>query len=97
MHMTEEMKNQLVVVTTKYRGTYVGVLKKHALAREQAVLADARMVIYWGTTRGYQQLAASGPTPTTKLADKAPLVWICGVTSIDVCSPAAAEAWGNVS
>jgi small nuclear ribonucleoprotein (snRNP)-like protein len=94
--MISEMKNKLVVVTTKYRGTYVGTLHKSFPSKEQLVLKNARMIIYWGTTRGYQELAVDGPTATSKLAAEAPMAWVCGVTSVDLCSEKAVEAWAKV-
>lgn len=91
--MINEMKNQVVVVTTRYRGTYVGTLKSFNRKTEQVVLTDARMVIHWGTMHGYQQLAAEGPTDKTKYASKSPMAWIPGVTSVDLCTEVATASW----
>jgi len=43
---------------------YVGKCRQQG---DQLVIQDARCVRIWGTTFGLGQLAASGPTPNTKL------------------------------
>jgi hypothetical protein len=82
-----------VLVTTKYKGVYQGVLKNHDIDREQCVLLDANMAIRWGTTDGVDQLANTGPTDNSKIAAMAPEVWLCGLTSIADCTEVAIEKW----
>lgn len=86
---------QKVLVTTEYRGVYVGDLKEHDKAGRSCVLTNARMCIHWGTDKGVDQLADDGPMHGGKYASKAREIWIPGLTSLVVCSDAAALAWDN--
>jgi hypothetical protein len=88
-----ETTKRAVIITTKYRGVYFGYLESHNEERESCVLTNARMAIYWGTTKGVDQLAASGPTSTSKLGALAPKVWLPGLTSVSDCTEAAIAAW----
>jgi hypothetical protein len=80
-----------VIITTKYKGTYYGELK--AREGDECVLTNARMVRRWGTTNGVDQLAKTGPTERSVLGDLAAEIWLCGLTSVVDCTPAATEAW----
>jgi hypothetical protein len=68
-----------VLVTTQYRGVYYGRLVAHDPVARQCILTDAHMAIYWGTTDGVDQLAARGPTATSKLGARALRIWIPGL------------------
>jgi hypothetical protein len=85
--------NRPVIITTQYRGVYYGELVEHDSAERTCVLENARMVIRWGTTDGVDQLAATGPTASSKLGALAPKVWLCGITSVSDCTPEAQKAW----
>lgn len=61
------------------------------------MLAEARMCIYWGTTQGVDELAATGPTKTSKIGAKVPLVRLFGLTSISRATPDAEAAWEALS
>lgn len=80
-----------VIITTEYRGCYFGELVDHT--ERACILENARMAIYWGTTKGVDQLAQTGPTTTTKLGAVAPRIWLCGITSLVDCTPEAVAAW----
>ena len=58
-----------VLVTTKHRGVFGGLVEDDADTKDATVLElkKARMAIRWGTTEGVAQLAATGPTASTKL------------------------------
>jgi hypothetical protein len=87
------MKNKHVIITTSFRGVYYGRL---VWRRDNScMLADARMVIYWGTTDGVDQLAATGPTEKSKLGAQVPLVRLFGITSIALVTEAAEGAWSK--
>lgn len=57
------------------------------------MLEDARMCIYWGTTDGVDQLAATGPTDKSKIGAQVPLVRLFGLTSIALATADAEAAW----
>jgi hypothetical protein len=82
-----------VIVCTEFRGVFFG----HAEDTSGDVihLKDARMAIYWGTTRGVMQLAASGPTSESKISAKADIE-LRKITSVFEVSPAALKAWEAV-
>jgi hypothetical protein len=56
-------------------------------------LKGAKMAIYWGTTRGVMQLAATGPTASSKISLAADIE-VRGVTAVFEVTPEAAEKWG---
>jgi len=85
------MEQRKVIITTEYRGVYYGTLESRE--GRECVLTDARMAIYWGTTQGVDQLAATGPTSTSKLGARAPKIWLCGLTSLVDCTADAVAAW----
>lgn len=85
------MQDRHVIITTQYRGVYFGQLVEQN--GRECILANARMAIRWGTTRGVDELAATGPTERSKLGATAPKVWLCGITSVVDCTDAATEAW----
>lgn len=93
--MAKKSAERTVLVTTQYRGVYVGTLEAHDTAARDCVLTNARMVIRWGTTNGVDQLAKTGPTRESKLGDVAPKVWLPGLTSVVDCTPEAVAAWGK--
>ena len=91
--MASDLKNKHVIITTSFRGVYYGrlVWKRGS----ECLLADARMAIYWGTQQGVDQLAATGPTPSSKLGAAVPLVRLFGLTSIALATEEAKAAWAK--
>ena len=82
-----------VIVTTEHRGVFQGTLDSYDEGTRVATMRDALMVIYWGTTDGLFQLAATGPTPKSKLSLRAPSLRLEKCTSVIGVSPAAEDAW----
>jgi len=60
-----------VIVTTERRGVFYGALKSYNEKARVAILENAAMAIYWGTTNGLLELAATGPTSKSKISNKA--------------------------
>ncbi len=85
-----DMKPRPVIVCTEYRGVFFGYARD--TSGDVIHLEGARMAIYWGTTRGVMQLAATGPTPTSKVSLPAD-VELRRITAVFEVSPAALEAW----
>lgn len=91
--MAKANQTKSVIVTTEHRGVFYGKLKSYDEAKRVAVLDDALMVIYFGTTQGLFQLGATGPTASSKLSAKVPDIRLEKTVSIIGVSAAAEEAW----
>jgi hypothetical protein len=79
-----------VIVCTEHRGVFYG----HAgdTAGDTIHLKDARMAIYWGTTKGVMELAETGPTTTSKISAKADID-VRKVTAVFEVSEDAEKKW----
>lgn len=79
-----------VIVCTSHRGVFFG----HATDTDGDIihLTGAKMAIYWGTTRGVMELAATGPTPTSKISLPADIE-VRSVTAVFEVTPDAAAKW----
>ncbi len=82
-----------VIVCTSHKGVFFGYASD--TSGDVIHLKDARMAIYWGTTKGVMQLAETGPTGSSKISAKADIE-IRGITAIFEVAPAAHEAWKAV-
>ena len=85
------MTGKHVLVTTEHRGVFFGTLKSES--KEYAVLEGARCAIYFGTTRGFLELADTGPTDSSKIGSEVAQLKLYDITSITLVSDKAAEAW----
>ena len=84
-----------VLVTTKHRGVFYGMVDENSdLSQSTLKLLDAKMAIYWGTTKGVAQLAHTGPTDKSKIGAPA-TVLIHDVTAVWDVTDEAAEKWKN--
>ncbi len=79
-----------VIICTIHKGVFFGLAED--TSGDRVFLKDARMAIYWGTTRGVMQLAETGPTEKSKISAKADIE-VRGVTAIFECSAEAAAKW----
>lgn len=79
-----------VIICTSHKGVFFG----HAENTDGDIihLKGAKMAIYWGTTRGVMQLAATGPTSTSKISLPADIE-VRGVTAVFEVTREAAENW----
>jgi hypothetical protein len=79
-----------VIICTSHKGVFFG----HADNTDGDIihLNGAKMAIYWGTTRGVMELAATGPTPKSKISLPADIE-VRGVTAVFEVTPKAAAAW----
>lgn len=83
-----------VLVTTEYRGVFAGeVPDDQDLAARAMPLANARMAIYWGTTKGVMQLAETGPTTKSRISAPADIPMLHGITAIFAITPRAWAQW----
>lgn len=83
-----------VIVCTSHRGVFFGYAGD--TSGDVIHLKDARMAIYWGTTRGVMQLAESGPTTSSKISARADIE-VRGVTAVFEVSPDAEDRWKGVA
>jgi len=79
-----------VIVCTEHRGVFFGFSSN--TSGDPIHLKDARMAIYWGTTKGVMQLAETGPTASSKISAKADIE-VRKITAVFEVSPDAAEKW----
>lgn len=82
-----------VIVCTTHKGVFFGYAND--TSGDVIHLRDARMAIYWGTTKGVMQLAETGPTGSSKISAKADIE-IRGITAIFEVASTAHEAWKAV-
>lgn len=79
-----------VIVCTEFRGVFFGYATD---TRGDTIhLKNARMAIYWGTTRGVMELAEVGPNYTSKISARAGIE-VRKVTAVFEVTAPAAEAW----
>jgi len=83
-----------VLVTTKHRGVFAGLIDDNQDLTQTAFgLTDARMAIYWGTTKGVMELAETGPTKTSKISSPADIPMLHDITAVFIITAAAWEKW----
>lgn len=80
-----------VLITTAHRGVFAGEIDDDQDISAKAMpLKNARMAIYWGTTKGVMELCDSGPTKTSKISAPADIPMLHDITAVfDI----KAEAW----
>lgn len=85
-----------VLVTTAHRGVFAGeVADDQDLSAKAMPLSNARMAIYWGTTKGVMQLADTGPTGSSKISAPADIPMLHDITAIFAIKPEAWAAWNK--
>lgn len=82
-----------VIVCTEYRGVFFGYAED--TTRDVIQLQNARMAIYWGTTKGVMELAHTGPTNKSRISAPADIE-VRKVTAVFEVSPQAETAWKAV-
>jgi len=84
-------KERAVLVTTKHRGVFFGYLKKQE--GTTVTLTTCRNAIRFGTTKGFLELANTGPTSNSKIGSVASAVELYDITSIAEVTPEAESKW----
>ena len=83
------------IVTTSHRGVFYGQVPDNSIPSQKTIkVVDAKMAIYWGTTKGLSQLAATGPTDKSRISAPA-TVTLTDITAIFDVTDEAAKAWAN--
>lgn len=82
-----------VLITTAHRGVFAGeIADDQDIAAKAMPLSNARMAIYWGTTRGVMELCETGPTKSSKISAPADIPMLHDITAIFTITP---EAWAK--
>lgn len=79
-----------VIVCTSHRGVFFGFASD--TTGDVIHLKNARMAIYWGTTKGVMELADTGPTSSSKISAQADIE-VRSITAVFEVSAAALKAW----
>lgn len=83
-----------VLVTTQHRGVFAGLVPDDQdMTARTIALSGAMMAIYWGTTRGVMQLAATGPTGKSRISLPADIPALHDVTALFDITPGAWAKW----
>lgn len=83
-----------VIVCTEYKGVFFGYADD--TSGDVIHLKECRMAIYFGTSQGVMQLAATGPTSTTKASALADIE-VRKITSVFEVTKLAEAAWKAIS
>lgn len=88
-------KIKKLLICTQHRGVFYGEVdaKTDLTQRTLTNVQNARMAVYWGTTKGVMQLAETGPTKSSKIGAPATIEVLHDVTGIFSVTEAAAEQW----
>lgn len=83
-----------ILVTTKHRGVFAGLVPDDQDMDARTMrMEEARMAIYWGTTRGIAELADTGPTDKSRIGAPATLEALHDITAVWEIKPEAWEKW----
>jgi hypothetical protein len=90
----EETKVKAVLITTQHRGVFAGLIEDDQdLTATAMPLKQARMAIYFGTTRGVLELAETGPTSKSRISAPADVPMLHDITAVFAITEAAWKAW----
>ena len=79
-----------VIVCTKFRGVFFGYAAE--TSGDRFNLKNSRMAIRFGTTKGFMQLAETGPTANSRISARADIE-VREVTAVAEVTEAACAAW----
>lgn len=87
------MKN--VLITTLHKGVWFAQVNPDADLSQKSLkdLKNCKMAIYWGTTKGLQELCQDGPTDVSKISSKCDIEILHDVTAVFSVTDKAAEVW----
>lgn len=83
------MKRPVIICTT-YRGVFFGYAED--TSGDRIHLTNAKMAIYWGTTKGVMELARTGPTDKSKISAPADIE-VRSITAVFEVTPEAEARW----
>lgn len=92
--MAKVQKMKPVLLTTQHRGVFAGLIPEaQDLTARSMPLKEAKMAIYWGTTRGVMQLCSDGPTKQSKISLPADIPMLHDITAVFDITPDAWAKW----
>lgn len=93
----QNQKLKPVLITTKHKGVWFAKVgsDQDLTAPTLTNLKDAKMAIYWGTTKGLQQLCDSGPTSSSRISAPSDILVLHDVTAVFNVSEEAEKVWEN--
>lgn len=81
------------LITTAHRGVFAGLVDPATIDQPTLTVDQARMAIYWGTTKGVMQLADTGPTGKSRISAPADIPVLHNVTAVFAMTDGAWAAW----
>lgn len=90
-----QMPQKPIIITTLHRGVFFGLVDadKDLTAKTLTDIKSARMAIYFGTTRGINQLCRTGPTENSTISDPSDIECLQDVTAVFSVTGEAAQKW----
>jgi hypothetical protein len=84
-----------IIITTEHRGVFYAEVDadKDLTQTTLTDLKNCKMAIYWGTTKGVNQLAETGPTEKSRISAKADIPVLHKITAIFSVTDEAKEKW----
>ena len=83
-----------VLITTQHRGVFAGEIPDDQDITAKAMpLQNARMAIYWGTTKGLMELCQSGPNGKSRISAPANIPMLHDITAVFDITEAAWAKW----
>jgi len=83
-----------VLITTQHRGVFFGLVPtEQDMSAKTMSLKSAMCAIHFGTDRGVAQLAATGPTSTSRIGAAADIEAIHDITAVWSVSDEARKRW----
>jgi len=83
-----------VLVTTEHRGVFAGLVDDNQdLSLRSFGLKEAKMAIYWGTTKGVMELASTGPTEKSRISAQADIPVLNDITAVFNITELAWKKW----
>lgn len=81
------------LITTAHRGVFAGLVDPTTIDQPTLTVDQARMAIYWGTTKGVMELADTGPTSKSRISAPADIPVLHNVTAVFAITDGAWAAW----
>lgn len=88
--MATKKSERPVIICTVHKGVFFGYSSD--TTGDAIDLKNARMAIYWATTRGVMELAEVGPNQRSKISARAD-IQVRGITAVFEVTPAAVAKW----
>lgn len=84
-----------ILICTIHKGVFFGQVPQEVDLTQRTLIdiKNARMAIYWGTTRGVMQLAETGPTEKSRIGAPATINVLHDIIGIFEVSEEAAKKW----